>query len=272
MAGELPISKIYIDTRYKTRDSVSSSHFKYELAQSVALPDNCVCFIDDIIIPNSWYTIGERNYKLYTRVITDVPASNNDVIIELSINNYTAQTLRNELSTKLNDAYGNIFTITYNADLLTYTIDVNSVGKSFKIFTDDELKNTNNWSGDAYNTDNLLSANEIITNTVPYQGTVVRTGLIDLRRYHNIYITSPNLASFSTLGPRGEGNIIKKVPVVSDYGSIIYNNIVAQHEYFSVSKLLLKTLEFKLVDVHGNVIDLRGAPISFSLVFMIADN
>ena len=79
--------------------------------------------------------------------------------------------------------------------------------------------------------------------------------MIDLRRYHNIYISSPNIGSFSTLGPRGESNIIKKVPVSTDYGFMIFDNVVAPHDYMIVSKQLLKTLEFRLSDAYGRTIE-----------------
>ena len=98
------------------------------------------------------------------------------------------------------------------------------------------------------------------------------SGIVDLRRFHNIYISSANLSSFKTLGPRGESNIIKQVPVTTDYGFTIFDNVVVSHDWIDVSKLLLKTLEFRLSDAYGKTIDLRGAPISFSLVFLEQDD
>ena len=63
----LPIKQVYIDSRFKTKDSKSNSEFKFELKQSIQLPDNCVCYIDDIVIPHTWYTIEDFNNKLYVR-------------------------------------------------------------------------------------------------------------------------------------------------------------------------------------------------------------
>ena len=40
--------KVYIDSRYETNDSVSNSGFKFEIKEALDLPDNTVCFIDDI--------------------------------------------------------------------------------------------------------------------------------------------------------------------------------------------------------------------------------
>ena len=112
-----------------------------------------------------------------------------------------------------------------------------------------------------------MSANEVLGVLTPQQGTSVKTSLVDLRRYHNIYLSSPTLSSYSTLGPRGENNIIKKVPVTSDYGSMIFDSVVASHDWTAVSKILLKTLEFRLSDAYGRTIDFHGIPVSFCLLF-----
>ena len=59
------IKKVYVDSRYKTSDSVSNSDFKVELKEALDLPENTVCYIDDISIPHSWYTIEDYNNTLY---------------------------------------------------------------------------------------------------------------------------------------------------------------------------------------------------------------
>ena len=53
----LPIKKIYIDSRFMSSDSQSSSNFKIDLPQNIDLPEDTVFYMDDICIPNSWYTI-----------------------------------------------------------------------------------------------------------------------------------------------------------------------------------------------------------------------
>ena len=42
------IKKVYVDSRYKSNDSVCNSDFKFELKEALDLPDNTVCYIDDI--------------------------------------------------------------------------------------------------------------------------------------------------------------------------------------------------------------------------------
>jgi len=67
---------------------------------------------------------------------------------------------------------------------------------------------------------------------------------------------------------RGENTIIKKVPVSSSFGYLIIGSVVAPHDKIDVSRQLIKTVEFSLRDVYGSIINLHGAAISFSLVFL----
>ena len=95
----------------------------------------------------------------------------------------------------------------------------------------------------------------------------LETGFLDLRNTHNIYITSPNLGSFHTLGCRGEQNVIKKVSVSSDFGYVIFDSVVANHDYIDVSKKYLKTMELNLRDVKEHIINLHNAHWSMSIIF-----
>jgi hypothetical protein len=272
-AGSIPIKKVYIDSRFKTPDSKSNSEFKYELAQSIQLPDNCVCFVDDVIIPVSWYNIDENSKNLYVRRFEDLTSTTTDRIVPIEINNHTPDTLTDAIQAALNTAFGaGVFTVSYDPRKLKISIAAESQSE-IKVFTDEELKGANNWSGPSYNSSNLTSANEVLGNYIVQYSTAqtFESGIVDLRRIHNVYISSANLSSFKTLGPRGESNIVKKVPVTTEYGFTIVDNIVVSHDWIDVSKQLLKTLEFRLSDAYGRTIDLRGMPISFSLIFMLQD-
>ena len=56
---------MFIDTKVKTLDWESDSDLVVELPRSLNVPDNCICYIDDIVIPVSWSTIDARNINLY---------------------------------------------------------------------------------------------------------------------------------------------------------------------------------------------------------------
>ena len=48
---------IYIDTKYKTKQSNSNSDFSIELPETILLPEKCYAYLDEIAIPHSFYTI-----------------------------------------------------------------------------------------------------------------------------------------------------------------------------------------------------------------------
>ena len=73
---------------------------------------------------------------------------------------------------------------------------------------------------------------------------------------------------YSSIGVRGENTIIKKVLVSSSFGYLIMDSVVAPHDKIDVSRQLFKTLQFIFKNVHGNVIDLHGAHVSFSMIFV----
>ena len=69
------------------------------------------------------------------------------------------------------------------------------------------------------------------------------------------------------MGPRGESNILRKVPVTSTYGYLIVDQWTSNHSYLDCSEQTLNILEFEIRDVTGQVVDLHGHHVSFALVF-----
>ena len=55
----LPIKKIYIDTRQKTKDSASESDFSIDLPITILMPDDTGFYVEDICLPISWWSIEE---------------------------------------------------------------------------------------------------------------------------------------------------------------------------------------------------------------------
>ena len=262
----LAVKKIYIDTRFKTKNSYSNSDFKFQLSQTVQLPDNCVCFIDDIIVPHSWYSIEDYNNRLYIRQL-DIGGTADDRIITIASQNHTGQTLAAAIKSGLEAAFGaGTYNAVYNERKGTITITTSQANTTFMIVTDDWLQTVGDWSGPTLDTTNLKSINEVLRNTASQDAATYESGFIDRLNVHNLYMRS-NLGGFSTIGPRGENNIIKKIPVTNDFGYAIYDSVVAAHDYVDVSKQLLSTLEFQLTDARGNVVPLHGANWSFSIIF-----
>jgi hypothetical protein len=69
------------------------------------------------------------------------------------------------------------------------------------------------------------------------------------------------------MGSRGESNIIKKVPVSSDFGYLVIDSFTSPRDFLDCSRLILGTIEFNLRDVKGKYVPLHGGHVIFSIVF-----
>ena len=74
------------------------------------------------------------------------------------------------------------------------------------------------------------------------------------------------MGHFNSVGVRGQPDIIKKVPVSSSFGALIWDSVVAPHDKVDVSGQLSKTRQCSLKDLHGNVTNLHNAHVSLSII------
>ena len=66
--------------------------FKFELSQSLTMPANTVCYIDDITIPHSWWNCELTNNKLYMVI------QGTHYIIYIDTQNHNGITLKDNLN------------------------------------------------------------------------------------------------------------------------------------------------------------------------------
>ena len=127
----------------------SNSHFKYELVESLQLPDNTVCFIGDVIIPHNYFNVDGKFNRLYVRQYNDLNSTVLDIAIVISSTNHTISTLVEGIQSALNLSFGaHNLTVTFDSRKLSLTISENT-GKTVKLFTDQELQSVNSggWTG-----------------------------------------------------------------------------------------------------------------------------
>ena len=65
------------------------------------------------------------------------------------------------------------------------------------------------WIGPAYDVNNPQSMNEVLRHTFGSPANTYEGGFLDWRNDYNMYISSHNLGSCSTLGPRGECKLVQ---------------------------------------------------------------
>ena len=276
----LPVKKIYVDSKYKTADSKSDANFKFQLPQTCYMPDDTKFFISDVAIPHTWYTVNDFNNKLYLRTTImegNLVGTRNDYILTLNKRSYNGETFKSELQVKIQGATQTLPTMSFN--VTTHQLSCYIGTLQFQFLTDYELQDPATltagnfaWNGPAYDKSNLQSANNIISNTTDYSTAYVQSNpmykQLNLHAIRNVYIHSPNLGNFNTLGPKGEQTIIKKVPVNNNYSEMIFSDYNAgQMDALDCSKQTLRQLQFILTNVDGVEIPFNGNHVSFSIIF-----
>ena len=291
----LPVKKIYVDSKFKTSDSKSTSDFKFELKESVLLPTNTIAYIDNICIPHAWRSIEENvNDKLYIQVTNSSQIVSNKAnecrIIQLTPGNYNISTLASEIQTKANNAFASSSIPTHfniSPNLVDNTIIINPAVSSveFKILRDYDLINglpdtidvagspwLSAWTGPSFDPANTQDINDMINNFAGpsiFATTITpfKSSYVDLQYNKNVYLHSPNLSSFSTVGVLGERTVLKKIPVNVGNNEMIIDNITSSSDWLDCSKMTLRTLQFQIKNVKGQTIPLHNTNVSFSIVF-----
>ena len=144
-----------------------------------------------------------------------------------------------------------------------------------RIFTDEELTlNSINWTGEWYDKSNLRSANNVLgnygTSKTYRQGTPYVSNRINLQPLDYVMLNSYGFGNTSYGSREGERHIIKKIPL-SPYGETTVISYFDVSDYTPVKKVSLTRLKFTLTDPYGNIVDLHGGNISFSLLFISND-
>jgi hypothetical protein len=244
------------------------------------MPHNAIFTVDEVCIPHSWYSIEKDiNDKLYLYGMDFSTRVRFAVVIQVPPGNYTGDLLKTSLQSLINSIvpFGN-FSVSYDPGTFSISIQVSAGSVGFWILSDIEMASLyNGFWFTAFDQLNPASINEVLRNYGDYSGKTpqydsdnpYRSGFLNFQGINNIYLSSPNLGCFTTIGPRGDQTIIKKVPVSSEFGYMIIDRSTSQHDYLECGKTTLRTLEFNLRDAKGRLIPLHNANVSFSLVFSI---
>ena len=270
----LPIKKIYIDSRFMSSDSKSSSDFKIDLLQNIDLPEDTVFYMDDICIPYSWYVIDEdRNNKFYFKIGSTV------YVKTIPAGNYSTTTFNAIIVALMNTVQG---TFTANVNINSNTVGISTsidssnyqqivdgktvtYGITFEILTDFQL-GLLGYPKPYQSVNNYLN-NDDATGKVNTKASPYVSEYVNLNPIRNLYITSGNLGSYNTMSVSGERGVFKTVPVRAHFNEMIYDDAVLGIDYLDCGKESLSRIDFQLKDVFGNLINLHGNHWSFSLIF-----
>jgi hypothetical protein len=279
----LNLNKIIIDSRFKSTASASDSDFIVELPETVSLPPGTRCYVTEVSLCHSWYSIEEGvNDKLFFSYVKN--EQRYDAILTLAASNYTLDSLISHLRDLFRDKLATspswvtqgfmpmILPEGATGQLFILNVNVVDTG-NFYIWSNDNIQKESfyyAWTGGAYNVSFPGYRNRLLKNFTTQANSTTKpfkSGFIDLLTHHIIYIRSPQLGTFQNIGPQGERDILKKVMVSVPFGDLITDHWLNTEDFTDCSRLTFKTLRFRVTDVYGIPINLHGHHISFSLVF-----
>ena len=269
----LPVKKLYIDSKARTKDSKSTTDFSIDLVESLNMPEGAVFQVCDVLIPHTWYLIDETNCNLY--VYERNGPSNLVSILTIPTGNYDGPGFSRAIGKAFHDTVTKLYQYSVSYDESTGRLHITATGKNgpigpftFKIMTDEEVVAALN-----LHITQPKSLNKFLGNTTPAEYVPDLDTYFSKRLQFNsvkyIFIKSANLGTFNTLGSFGERTVIKKVPVISPQGEMILDDTRSGNDMLSCEKQTLKRLEFTITDEFGNVLDLNEHDVSFSLIFSI---
>ena len=149
----------------------------------------------------------------------------------------------------------------------------------FRVLTTQDLATemADSWIGPAYDKTNTMDINGPMLKATEGASATHGNGnpwtseVISLQPIRSLYLYSPNLGGFDTFGPNGERAIIKAIPVTAPPNFMVFGGHPSGNDFLDCSRQTLRSLDFQLKDLNGNLVPLHGSHWSFSLCFSILD-
>lgn len=274
----LPVRKIHVSSDFR-KPGGTPSDFSITLSSSVQLPDDCVAYIDNITINNSFYTVTSGfNDLLYIaeKVGTTITCRS----IQLPQGNYSlisyAQALGNALNTGAPASLGvTPYTVNYFLSEGNLQISANN-NFTFNVMSDPQILAHDGTGGLSVNKNSPRSGNKVISNKTngntssspqSYSYVVeMITGFCTFLPISNVFVHS-NLADNAVMTPMGLGDCIVCIPISSSFGSTVHHNVTSEADFINVSRRSFETLTFQLRDQHGNILETNKGFFSASILF-----
>jgi hypothetical protein len=250
--------KLYIDSRFRAPGSASHSDFTFQLPRSIELPAGTRAVVDSVQIPNVFPTVETSRSLLYLHV-TDVGVPSVEVVVPLIEGHYNAYSLTSHLQDQLNASGYGVWTVGYDETTGRLSLKVGGSGLVVRLLGRDKIR-----PNDALD---VIGADE--------GGITLINGFTEILPHHIdivgvrvLFLASPNFGAYNCLGPRGESDYIRQIMVNEGFSGYITDKLNHPAEYIDVGGAQLQSLKFKLVDGKGEVVNMHGRSIAFSIIFL----
>ena len=237
------------------------------------MPDDTGCYVEDIYITVSWWSIEE-----FVNDLLFMQFDNTFRIATITPGNYTTAELGTEIARAINDGYSaprfaTEFRKSQGAIIIKWADSymLNDQVKSFKVFTISEVIARGASASRIKRSINDMLKN--FTSNMNYaKSQPFISGPVDMNPVRNAYLTCTGLGNFNTMSLTGDRNIIKKISITGQPGDIIFDSSQTRVDYLGCSRQTLSRISFQLRDNFGRILDARGIHWSFPLVFSRVQN
>ena len=270
--------KLYFDSRERVSGDNETPVF--QLRPTLDLKDDHSALLDSVCIPNNFRTISSSNDRFF--IEEALGASSAYRVLSLPPGNYSVVSLATAIQTALNGSgsiLGSAYTCTYNptTNRLQFSHLFPS-GGSFKLWEKELLQTTlglqlwNTGGGPQLSADlndclTIIGAVGEGTPSVITANTILTpSGAPNLIQHHNVFIHSPDFAtSGQVYGPRNQTGIVRRVIMDAAAGAIQVDRHGTSFDMLRIPANTISTLSFELRAFDGSLVDLHGAPWSFSI-------
>ena len=98
------------------------------------------------------------------------------------------------------------------------------------------------------------------------------SGYVNVHPIRNLYLISNTLGTHNSMAVNGDWGILGMISVSVDYNQLIYDQTVLGMDYFDCSNQKVSLNDNKLNDHSGDVVNLHGGLVCFSIIFVnVAD-
>ncbi len=270
--------KLYCDSRKRVQNARGGTDSDFAIALPRPINVSGKCWIDSFLCGNSFYTVrtGECD-----RFYIDELAAHTKRTCILAAGQYSVYQLRDALVTALNTnkLISGQYSVTYAPGTNRMVISITNAvlpQDVFRVWPENLMEaDAAAWGLTPASLQSANAALGFFGATHLINGPVA-TGLKapDVQPYNQLFLRS-NLggASSESLGPNFESDIVRRVVV----GNTPQNSVIHDVQSSTVDCIRINGVMefthfwFQLVDVHGNVVNTQGMPISFSIVFADID-
>ena len=264
------ITKVFLDSRMVLPDGSLQIP-----GGGVLLDPSNRCWLGEFSTVASWDTVDYSNGNLY--ILERLGLVSTPRLVEPKWGPYDLDTLASALQTALNGpgklAHLGTYSVTRvstgesaatGAMVRSYQIDLSH--GDFQIPPDEDIR-TIWFCGDSEV--DTRSMNRLFRFTPGWNWVIsAKSSFVDFRRCHKVFIHTPGFGNYNSIGPKGQRDILAKVPVDVGYGGAIHWYMSgSEHESVECGVNSLTVLKVQLKDVDGNLIDLEGGQWSATLIF-----